>query len=74
MSSLELYFGALAPSFANQIKEAGFVADAAGIELCQRDAEAIDRLRIRGLLSDSVSSQCRKKLMKHIMRYVKVKP
>ena len=63
-------FGALAPKIAVQITNAGYSANEDGIAHCQKDADALTRLAVRGLLPDNVTHNGRKKLMKHILRYV----
>ncbi len=67
---LQIDFGAMAPKLKEQIKAADLKADSDGIEHCQKDADALTRLAVRGLLPDSAVRNGRKKLMKHILRYV----
>ena len=61
----------MAPKLAEQIAAAGLTADKDGIAHCQKDADALTRLAVRGLLPDGAIRSGRKKLMKHITRYVK---
>ena len=68
---LQIDFGAMAPKISEQITVAGLTADKDGIAHCQKDADALTRLAVRGLLSDSAIRNGRKKLMRHIIRYVK---
>ena len=68
---LQIDFGAMAPKIAEQITAVGLTADKDGIAHCQKDADALTRLAVRGLLPDSAIRNGRKKLMKHILRYVK---
>ena len=68
---IQIDFGAMAPKIAEQIAAAKLTADKDGIAHCQKDADALTRLAVRGLLPDSAIRNGRKKLMKHIIRYVK---
>mgnify|MGYP001582550218 CR=1 FL=1 len=67
---LQLDFGAMAPKIAEQITAAGLTANPAEIAHCQKDADALTRLIVRGLLSESTIRNGRKRLMEYIIRYV----
>lgn len=64
-------FGAMAPSIKEQIKEQGFKIDPTDCAHLQKDAEAITRLRIRGLLTDSACKSAHDKLFKKITSSLK---
>lgn len=68
---LQIDFGALAPKIGEQVAAAGLTADRDGVAQCQKDADALTRLAVRGLLPDSAIRNGRKRLVKHIIRYVK---
>ena len=65
-----VYFGALSPTLAEQLQEAGLDYDEDTIDHLNRDAEAITRLSVRGVLPDSQAQAARKKLMKKIEKCV----
>lgn len=67
---IAITFGAMAPKIREQIKSAGLTADMVGITHCQSDADALTRLAIRGIIPESAVSAGRKKLLKHILRYI----
>ena len=62
--NLELRFGALVPSLAEQLdcrpKE---------VELWQRDVDAITRLLVRGLITESAGRSARKKMLQRIAHW-----
>ncbi len=66
---VEVCFGALAPKLKEQLK--GRKISKADIDHLQRDADALVRVHIRRLISDSTADSARKKLMKKIMQAVK---
>jgi hypothetical protein len=58
---MKIAFGAMCPKLSEQID---------GLpEEFDRDADAITRLIIRGFLSESVATSCRKKLVKNIEKW-----
>lgn len=63
---IELSFGVLSPKIAEQLatQNAGIEPDR--LEHFQKDADAISRLHVRGLLPDSTAKNIREKLMKKI--------
>jgi hypothetical protein len=63
---LEITFGAMAPKLRDQIAAAGFKAYYKDVAEWQADADAITRLTVRGLLSDSQIAMCRKRLTRLI--------
>lgn len=58
---MRIAMGPLAPPLHEQL---GIDADAAGPH--QRDADAISRLAVRGLLTDAETHKARKRLLKHM--------
>lgn len=65
---LELTFGAMAPDIAQQLAYQGLTAKPRAIDHWQKDADAITRLAVRGILSDAAKSAARRKLLKTILR------
>ena len=66
---LELTFGAMAPTILAQLARQGVQPNEVGVvSHWQRDADAIARLKIRGLISDSQARQARQRLLKNIVR------
>jgi hypothetical protein len=63
-----IHFGAMAPPLKEQLKE--FNLDDNSLEHFQKDAEAIVRLAIRGIIPDSVKSSANKRLLKNIVRKI----
>lgn len=63
---LRLRFGAMTPKLRDQIADAGFMAFYGDVAEWQVDADAISRLMIRGLLTDSETAAARKRLLKII--------
>lgn len=68
---LELDFGALVPSIADQLAAKGMKAARNDLKHWQADANAITRLSIRGLISDSAARAARQKLTRKIAAGVK---
>lgn len=75
VTRIELHFGALAPSLKEQLEpqlqgiQEG-IADEK-LEHFQRDADAIVRLYVRGLIPDSIKASAYKKLAKNITAAIK---
>lgn len=57
---LELRLGAFAPDIHTQLKEQGLEADPNAVEHWQLDADSINRLRIRGMLTDAESHKTKR--------------
>ena len=70
--SLELSFGALSDPIRTQLDAQNVTADRDEISHWQRDADAIVRVAVRGLLPDSQIRQARKRLLKRIAKGVSV--
>lgn len=69
MRTLGLVFGALAPPLAEQLTAAGVPSEnVPDMEHHQKDADAIARLSIRGLMSDAEKDRARNRLLKAIIR------
>jgi hypothetical protein len=68
MNTLKLRFGAMSPTIKQQLKEQGYKMDATDCVHFQKDAEAITRLRIRGMLNDSQCKSAHDKLFKNITK------
>lgn len=74
-SKFHINFGALAPMLTDQLEKQNInVFDKKAIEQCQRDADALVRLHVRGIVTQSVSEILRAKIMKDIVRAVNKKP
>ena len=69
---LKLKFGAMAPKLKDQIRDAGFRFHYKDVEQWQADADAIARLSIRGLLSDSQTASSRQRLTRLIAKGIAV--
>jgi hypothetical protein len=66
--TLNLAFGALAEPLAKQLAKAQVVIEKNDLMRLQRDADALVRVHIGGLLTDSELRRARKKLMKKILK------
>lgn len=67
--NIEVCFGPLYPSLSEQL--AGVISDAASLDHFEKDRLAINRLLLRGLLSDSEADRGRRRLMKSIVNLAK---
>jgi hypothetical protein len=68
---LEIVFGAIAKKLVDQITMDGLsITNKACIAHCQKDADAVTRLAIRGILPDSCVTSARGKIFKRICEYV----
>ena len=70
MANLSLSFGALVPKLKEQLKEQKITVTESEIAHFQKDADGIVRLKIRGLLTDSVSRDTSRKLLKNIVKFL----
>ena len=61
---MEIELGALARPISEQIKNAGF--ELSGADAFDRDADAITRLYIRGVLTEGEAHKARTRLMKEL--------
>lgn len=64
--SVEIVFGALSPSTAEQVKSQGLKIFEFNAEVLQLDADAITHLAVRRILPDAVVRQARQRLVKRI--------
>ena len=68
---IEIEFGALAPKLTEQIKDqTGALSDGqmSDIDTIQKDADAVNRLYVRGVLSEAATRTARKRLMNKIAK------
>lgn len=68
---LGITFGALAPKVAGQLKKQKLTAAPLDIERAQANADAVTRLLIRGVLSDSEARKARQRILKRLLANVK---
>lgn len=64
---LNLSFGALAPPIREQLRYAKVTIRSRDLAHFQRDADAVTRLVVRGLLSDGIAQKAIRKLMRNIL-------
>ena len=67
MKRYEIMFGALADPISEELRRQGLRASKVNIAYWQRDAKAISRLSIRGLLTDDERGRARKRLLQRIL-------
>jgi hypothetical protein len=67
---LRIAFGAMSKPLHEQISEHGIPVTQDEMSHYQKDAEAITRLRIRGMLSDKEVGNTQIRLMKNIVKYL----
>jgi hypothetical protein len=63
---LSVEFGALAPRLTEQLAAAKLFVDKSSVAHFQRDADAIARLSVRGLLSERETKAARRRLLKRM--------
>ena len=68
MKKFDIRFGALSPSLQEQLAGAGI--DPEELERFDRDADAITRLVVREILTDTVATAARRTLLKKIQAAV----
>ena len=68
---IEIAFGALSDKLLDQLSAQGLMADLEDIKLWQLDVDALNRLAIRGYVSESVAARARQKIMKRITHGVR---
>jgi hypothetical protein len=68
--TLRISFGALSDSLAKQIRDQDLEIDPTKCGHLQLDIDAVNRLRIRGALTDSEAHKVHKRLMKSITNAV----
>jgi hypothetical protein len=70
---LRIAFGAMSKPLHEQISEHGIPVTQDEMSHYQKDAEAITRLRIRGMLSDKEVGNTQNRLMKNIVKHLNKK-
>ncbi len=68
--NLVVYFGAISDKLSKQLKDQKFKFNKDNVNHFEEDIEAMNRLRIRGYLTDSVADKVRAKLYKKIEKHV----
>jgi hypothetical protein len=68
---ISINFGAMVEPIKDQLKRQDVDFDYRQINLLQLDSDAITRLLIQGLISESVAHKSREKLMKKIVKLCK---
>lgn len=63
---IAITFGAMAPRISEQLEQQGCKAKTDDMVAWQRDAEAIARLCVRGLISDAAATSSRRRLLQAI--------
>ena len=66
---ISLHFGAMAAPLSEQLQ--GCDIDTNDLNHFQKDADAIVRLAVRGLITDSTKTSAHRKLIKNIARSIK---
>ena len=69
MTQLRISFGAMSPQLSEQLKEFN-IENSETIEHMQKDINALNRVRIRGLIAPSQVANGEKKLFKKITKLV----
>lgn len=64
---VSLQFGAMVARISEQLDDLGLTANSHLMAHWQRDAEAITRLSVRGMLSEAETSKARRRLLKEIL-------
>lgn len=65
-----VHFGATSDKLSKQIKKQGFKYDENTVDHFEQDAAALNRLRIRGYLTDSATDSATKKLFNKIKKHI----
>ena len=69
--TIAIKFGAMALPIRKQLGAAGFAIGADEAHQLQQDADAVTRLCIRGVLSDSAASSARKRIIRRIAAFAR---
>ena len=67
---LGIYFGAISDPLSTQLRKQKYLFDKEKVKHFQRDIDALNRLRIRGYITDSQTDAATGKLYKKIERHV----
>lgn len=68
--NMNIVFGALAPRLSEQLNKQGLTATFVLLDSIQRDADAISRLSVRGVLTESSARAAHRKLVKRLVGMV----
>lgn len=68
---LRIAFGAISPSLAEQLEIEGFDFNTETVEHLQKDLDAINRLRIRSVITGSESTKAYTRLNKAIITHIR---
>ena len=72
---LSIRLGALAPKIKEQLDSEGITDyDEICLDVFQKDADAISRLSIRGLIPESIAVKARVRLMKKLAKWLNERP
>lgn len=71
IEKISLRFGPFAPPLGTQLRDQGVVLPVDDLGHFQADADAITRVKVRGLLPDAQAEKCRIKLLRAIGKAVK---
>lgn len=66
---LSIQFGAMAPLLESQLGHQGMRLVGSKLMHIQKDADALARLAVRGVLSDGETRNARRRLLKVILKY-----
>lgn len=71
--TITIRFGALAPPLIRQLVDQGFTnVSIEAVDMCQRDADALTRIRVRNLIAPYVCAAGEKRLLRKIAKIVGV--
>lgn len=74
MTTFTLSLGALAPSIADQLEQIGYRVTPYQAKHVQKDVDALNRLKVRGVLSDGEAKRACTRLMKMIAKWMEPIP
>lgn len=69
--SMSLSFGALAPRISEQLEAQGLEFKTTEVVQLQRDLDAVTRLRVRGLLPDSLCEMVHRRIFRKVWEVVR---
>lgn len=68
--TLTIEFGALCEPIKNQVEKQGYTISEKDSEMLQEIADSIIKLKLHGIIPDSIVRQAQEKLMKNIVRSI----